>query len=82
MSKPTSRQVNFSKDTNDFKNFLVILERNRKQGQNYVIMRSISKKLHYRLIEENFIIKRKEITIKKYIFLNKSVLHYIIKPEY
>lgn len=80
MLESAFRQLKLSGDTDGFDNFLLLLERERKQGQNYVVMSSIPKVLHYRLIQEDFVIKREERRVKSFLFFKKSVLLYIIKP--
>ncbi|WP_060875588.1 hypothetical protein [Myroides odoratus] len=69
-------------DTNYFKDFLLLLEKEKEQGRDYVIMKTIPKILHYQLIQENFVIKRKEIKVRKFLFIQKNVLVYIIKLPY
>ncbi|WP_413511839.1 hypothetical protein [Myroides odoratus] len=81
MLESAFRQLKLSGATDGFENFLLLLERERKQGQNYVVMSTIPKVLHYRLIQEDFVIKREERTIKRFLFFKKNVLYYIIRPE-
>ncbi|MGS4345104.1 hypothetical protein ACKUSY_05730 [Myroides odoratus] len=81
MLESAFNQLKLSEETDDFEKFLLLLEQRKKQGQNYVIMKSIPKRLHYRLVKENFIIKREEIKINKFIFFKKSTLHYVIRPS-
>ncbi|WP_353120847.1 hypothetical protein [Myroides odoratus] len=62
-----------------FEEFLVLLEKEKKQGRNYLTLSSIPIALHYRLIQENYTIKRIEKTIRYFLFFKKTV--YSFKVE-
>lgn len=67
------------KQNDFFEEFLVLLEKEKKQGRNYLTLSSIPIALHYRLIQENFTIKRIEKTIRYFLFFKKTV--YSFKVE-
>lgn len=67
------------KQNDFFEEFLVLLEKEKKQGRNYLTLSSIPIALHYRLIQENFTIKRIEKTIRYFLFFKKKV--YSFKVE-
>ncbi|WP_353158712.1 hypothetical protein [Myroides odoratus] len=62
-----------------FEEFLVLLEKEKNQGRNYLTLSSIPIALHYRLIQENYTIKRIEKTIRYFLFFKKTV--YSFKVE-
>ncbi|WP_060873599.1 hypothetical protein [Myroides odoratus] len=62
-----------------FEEFLVLLEKEKKQGRNYLTLSSIPIALHYRLIQENYTIKRIKKTIRYFLFFKKTV--YSFKVE-
>lgn len=62
-----------------FEEFLVLLEKEKNQGRNYLTLSSIPIALHYRLIQENYTIKRIEKTIRYFLFFKKKV--YSFKVE-
>lgn len=80
MLESAFNHLKLSENVDDFNKFLILLEKEKKLGKNYVVMKSIPKRLHYRLIKENFVIKREEFKIKKFLFLKKSVFYYVIRP--
>ncbi|MCS4238361.1 hypothetical protein [Myroides odoratus] len=67
------------KQNDFFEEFLVLLEKEKEQGRNYLNLSSIPIALHYRLIQENFTIKRIEKTIRYFLFFKKTV--YSFKVE-
>jgi len=67
------------KQNDFFEEFLVLLEKEKKQGRNYLTLSSIPIALHYRLIQENYTIKRIEKTIRYFLFFKKTV--YSFKVE-
>lgn len=62
-----------------FEEFLVLLENEKKKGRNYLILTSIPVALHYRLIQEDFIIKRFEKNIRHLFFFKKRVYYFEIR---
>lgn len=67
------------KQNDFFEEFLVLLEKEKNQGRNYLTLSSIPIALHYRLIQENYTIKRIEKTIRYFLFFKKTV--YSFKVE-
>ncbi|WP_410877780.1 hypothetical protein [Myroides sp. DW712] len=62
-----------------FEEFLVLLHEEKKQGKNYLMLSSIPTALHYRLILENFTIKRIEKTVRRLFFFKKRVYYYRVE---
>jgi|GEM_PF-2807319 len=81
MLESAFEQLKLSEGTDDFEQFLLLFEKEKKQGQNYVALSTLPKGLHYRLIQEDFIIKREERTIKRFLFFKRNVLYYIVRPS-
>ena len=81
MLESAFEQLKLSECSDDFEQFLLLLEKGKKQGQNYVALSTLPKGLHYRLIQEDYIIKREERTIKRFLFFKKSVLYYVVRPS-
>jgi len=80
MLESAFRHFEASEYTDHFDAFLDLLEREREMGRNYVTLSSIPIALHYKLIREYFIIKRKEKTIRRFFLFKKKVSYYLVKP--
>ncbi|WP_158963933.1 hypothetical protein [Myroides fluvii] len=81
MLESAFEQLKLSECSDDFEQFLLLFEKEKKQGQNYVALSTLPKGLHYRLIQEDYVIKREERKVTRFLFFKKSVLYYIVKPS-
>lgn len=69
------------KEDDYFEEFLVLLENEKKKGKNYLLLVSIPVALHYRLIQENFSIKRVDKTSRYLIFFKRNQSYFKVSER-
>lgn len=64
-----------------YEEFLVLLEKEKQLGKNYLLLSSIPVALHYRLIQENYTIKRIEKTSRHFFLFKKTEYYFEVSHE-
>ena len=61
-----------------FEEFLVLFNKEKIQGRNYIILSTIPVALHYRLIQEDYIIQKRSKVKTRFFFFKRTVCYYKI----
>lgn len=72
-------QLESLQENDYFTAFLVLFDKEKKKGHNFIILSQIPVALHYRLIQENYSIKKREKTLTRFLFFKKTISYYIVQ---
>ena len=72
-------QIESSVQDDYFEEFLVLLGKERNKGRNHIILSRIPVLLHYRLIQENYSIQKRQKVVTRFLFWKKIVYYYRVE---